>query len=105
MTPQFAGAPDGIRLSDRLLVEWVAKAKRGDPFPEPWAQAHSPWHSMVSHLVELGVLRSPAPDTPIDTIAREATAGAKVWLEQNPPPEPKPAPPSRAATRGRSYGR
>jgi hypothetical protein len=105
MTPQFAGAPDGIRLSDRLLVEWVAKASRGDSFPEPWSQAHSPWHSMVSHLVELGVLQSPAPDTPVDTIAREATAGAKVWLEQNPPPESKPAPQSRAAMRGRSYGR
>jgi hypothetical protein len=105
MTPQFAGAPDGIRLSDRLLVEWVAKARRGDPFPEPWAQAHSPWHSMVSHLVELRVLQAPAPDAPVATIAREATAAAKVWLEQNPPPEPTPAPPSRAATRGRSWGR
>lgn len=105
MTPQFAGAPDGIRLSDRRLVEWVANASRGDPFPEPWSNAHSPLHSMVSHLVQLGVLQPPAPDTPVAAIAQEATQAAKVWLEQHPPPPPEPAPTSRGASRGRSWGR
>jgi hypothetical protein len=105
MTPQFAGAPDGIRLSDRLLVEWVARASPGDPFPEPWSQAHSPLQSMVGHLVQLGVLQPPAPDTPVATIARDATAAAKVWLEQHPPQEPTPDPTPRGASRGRSWGR
>jgi hypothetical protein len=105
MTPQFAGAPDGIRLSDRLLIEWVAGASPGDSFPEPWSHAHSPLQSMVSHLVALGVLQPPAPDTPVATVAREATAAAKVWLQQHPPPAAEPPPPSRAASRGRSWGR
>jgi hypothetical protein len=105
MTPQFAGAPDGVRPSDWRLVEWVANASRGDAFPEPWSHAHSPLHSMVSHLIELGVMRPPAPDTPVAAIAAEATAAAKVWLERHPPPAPAPAPPSRGASRGRSWGR
>jgi hypothetical protein len=101
MTPLFAGAPDPIRLSDRLLVEWVAGAKPGDPFPEPWSQAHSPLQSMVSQLVELGVIEPPAPGTPVAKLA----AAAKLWLEKNPPPKPQSDPPSRGATRGRSWGR
>lgn len=105
MTPLFAGAPDDIRLSDRLLVEWVARAKPGDPFPEPWCNAHSPLKSIVSQLVELGVIEPPAPGTPVATIARDATAAAKAWLEQHPPPAPQPVAPSRAASRGRSWGR
>jgi hypothetical protein len=105
MTPLFAGAPDPIRLSDRLLVEWVAGAKPGDPFPEPWSQAHSPLQSMVSQLVELGVIEPPAPGTPVAKLASDATAAAKLWLEKNPPPKPQSDPPSRGATRGRSWGR
>jgi hypothetical protein len=35
-SPTFGGVPDKIRLGDWLLVEWVATAKPGDPFPEPW---------------------------------------------------------------------
>jgi hypothetical protein len=105
VTPQFAGAPDGIRLSDWLLVEWVANASRGDPFPEPWSHAHSPMRSMISHLVEIGVLKPPAPGTPADAIASEATAAARTWLEQHPRPDLQPAPPSRGASRGRSWGR
>jgi hypothetical protein len=105
MTPQFAGAPDDIRLSDRLLVEWVATASPGDPFPEPWCHAHAPLKSMVSHLVQLGVLQPPAPDASVATIARDATAAAKVWLEQHPPPPPQPVPTSRAQVRGRKWGR
>ncbi len=33
--PHFAGFPDKVRLSDWLLVEWVATAKKGAAFPEP----------------------------------------------------------------------
>jgi hypothetical protein len=105
MTPQFAGAPDGIRLSDRLLIEWVANASPGDAFPEPWSNAHSPLQSMIRHLVELGVLPPPARDAPVATIARDATAAAKVWLEHHPPPAPQPDPTPRGASRGRSWGR
>jgi hypothetical protein len=105
MTPRFAGAPDPIRLSDRLLVEWVAGASPGDPFPEPWSHAHSPLQSMVSHLVELGVIEPPAPDASVATIASGATAAAKAWLERHPPPPPQPDPPSPAEARGKRYGR
>lgn len=105
VTPQFAGAPDPIRLSDRLLVEWVAQAAPGDAFPEPWSYAHSPLQSMVRHLVELGVLEPPVTGTPVAQIARDATAAAKLWLERHPPPPPQPDPTSPAAARGRSWGR
>ena len=30
--PRFAGFPDKVRLSDWLLVEWVATAKKGAAF-------------------------------------------------------------------------
>ena len=105
MTPKFAGAPEPVGLSDRLLVEWVAKAAPGDAFPEPWCHAHSPLRSMVSHLVELGVLQPPAPDTPVATIAKDATAAAKRWLEQHPTPPPQPEPTPPGAARGKTYGR
>ena len=44
MTPglSFGGFPDKVRLSDWLLVEWVATARKGSAFPEPWCHAHSP---------------------------------------------------------------
>lgn len=100
----FAGFPDRVRLSDWLLVEWVATAKPGDPFPEPWSHAHSPLRSMLHQLAELGVMRPPAPGTDVATIARDATAAAKLWLEQHPRPEPEPITTSRAAQRGRSWG-
>ncbi|HEV2786563.1 MAG TPA: hypothetical protein VGV67_09265 [Solirubrobacteraceae bacterium] len=103
--PKFAGAPDPVRLSDRLLVEWVAQAKPGDPFPEPWCQAHAPLKSMVTQLVELGVIAPPPPDASVAEIARDATAAARVWLEEHPAPPPQPDPPPRGASRGRSYGR
>ena len=37
MTPGFAGFPDKVRLSDWLLVEWVATAKPGSRIPSPGA--------------------------------------------------------------------
>ena len=101
----FGGFPDRVRLSDWLLVEWVANAKPGDPFPEPWRQAHSPLESMLRQLAELGVMRPPKPGTDVATIARDATAAAKAWLERHPRPQPEPDPTSRGQARGRGWGR
>ncbi len=100
----FGGFPDRVRLSDWLLVEWVATAKKGSPFPEPWCHAHSPLDSMVHQLAELGVMQPPAPGTDVATIARDATAAAKAWLEQHPRPEPEPLTTTRRQERGRPYG-
>jgi hypothetical protein len=100
----FGGYPDRLRLSDWLLVEWVATAKRGSAFPEPWCHAHSPLESMVRQLVELGVMDPPAPGTDVATIARDATAAAQAWLKEHPRPEPEPFATSRRQQRGRSYG-
>ena len=93
--PRFGGVPDKLRHGDWLLVHWVATAKRGDPFPEPWCHAHSPLTSMIAHLVALDVIERPGPDADVPTIAREATAAAQRWLETHPEPERKPEPPHR----------
>jgi hypothetical protein len=103
--PSFGGFPDPVRASDRALVEWVATAKPGDQFPEPWCQAHSPLQSMIAHLADIGVMQLPAQGTDIATVARDATAAAKDWLERNPPPPPRPEKGSRAEIRGRTWGR
>lgn len=100
----FAGFPDHVRLSDWLLVEWVANAEKGAAFPEPWCHAHSPLRSMIHQLVELGVMTPPAPDTDVATIARDASAAAKVWLQSHPRPEPQPLTTTRRQERGRPYG-
>jgi hypothetical protein len=105
MSPSFAGFPDPVRQSDRRLVEWVANAKPGDPFPEPWSHAHSPLQSMLLQLADLGVMQPPAPGTDVATIASDASAAAKRWLEQHPPPKPQPEQGSRAEIRGRTWGR
>jgi hypothetical protein len=105
MSPSFAGFPDPVRASDRRLVEWVATAKPGDPFPEPWCHAHSPLQSMVLQLDALGVMPKPAPGTPVAEVARQASDAAKVWLEQHPPPPPQPESGSRAQIRNRNWGR
>ena len=102
--PGFAGFPDKVRLSDWLLVEWVATAKQGAPFPEPWCHAHSPLESMVHQLCELGVTQEPAPGTDVATVARDATTAAQAWLERNPRPEPEPLMTTRRQQRGRPYG-
>ncbi|HEX4364843.1 MAG TPA: hypothetical protein VHZ75_09870 [Solirubrobacteraceae bacterium] len=104
MTPGFAGFPDPVRLSDWLLVEWVATAKRGDAFPDPWCHAHSPLKSMIDALVELSVMRQPPPDASVKEIAAEATAAAQAWLQTHPRPDPAPVRERRTVERGRKYG-
>lgn len=79
------GVPERITLSDRLLVEWVAAAKPGDAFPEPWCHAHAPLRAIVRQLVELGVIAQPAADATAAEIARVASAAAPGWLEAHPP--------------------
>jgi len=76
--------PPRVRLSERLLVEWVAHAKVGDPFPEPWSSARDPRESIVRTLVGLGVMAPPARDASVAAIAQQASAAARAWLEQNP---------------------
>jgi hypothetical protein len=105
--PGFGGFPDPVRPSDRALVEWVASATPGDQFPEPWAQAHSPLQSIIAHLAELGVMELPAQGTDIPTVARDATAAARDWLERNPAAgaDVEPEKGTRAQVRGRTWGR
>ena len=93
--PKFGGVPDQLRHRDWELVGWVAEAKRGDAFPEPWCHAHSPLQAMIGQLVDLGVMERPAADTDVATIAREASAAAKRWLETHPEPARRPEPPHR----------
>ena len=106
MTPglNFGGFADHVRQSDWLLVEWVATAKPGAPFPEPWCHAHSPLHSMLHQLAELGVMQPPQPGTDVATLARDATAAAKLWLQSHPRPDPEPLTTTRRQQRGRPYG-
>lgn len=69
---------------DRMLIEWVAQAKVGDPLPEPWSYARSPLESVVRTLAMLGVIGRPDPDASWAAIAQEASAAARTWLEHNP---------------------
>ena len=71
--------------SDRRLIEWVANAAVGDPFPEPWSYCSSPLESVVLTLSDVGVMARPARGTEWAAIAQEATASAARWLERNPP--------------------
>ncbi len=87
-----------VSLSDRYLVEWVAQAKVGDQFPEPWKWASDPIESIIRSLVELGVIEKPAPDADLATVAKEAGVCARAWLEANPPAPPSgPAGPAAGA--------
>jgi hypothetical protein len=88
--PSFAGTPDPVGLADWLLIEWVAGAKPGDAFPEPWCQAHDPPQTMLRRLAALGVMAPPAPGSDDATTAREASAAAARWLEQHPRPDAEP---------------
>ncbi len=76
--------PPRVALRERLLVEWVANAKVGDPFPEPWCNAMNPRESIIRTLVMLGVIKLPAPDTSMAQVAQEASVAARTWLEQHP---------------------
>ena len=87
-----ADEPRPISLRDRLLVEWVAQAKVGDPLPEPWSYSRTPLASVVRTLIMLGVVERPDPDASLASIARDASAAACEWLEHNPAPPPRPAP-------------
>jgi len=84
--------PQTISVRDRLLIEWVAQAKVGDPLPAPWSDSRTPLQSVVRTLVMLGVIERPDPDTPLAQVARDASAAARVWLEAH-PADPEPAPP------------
>ena len=77
------GAPR-VALRERLLVEWVASAKVGDPFPEPWSNAMNPRESIIRTLVMLRVIPLPAPDANMAAVAQEASVAARAWLEQHP---------------------
>ena len=87
-----------VSLADRRLVEWVAQAKIGDDFPEPWKWASDPIESIVRTLVGLGVIDRPPPDMPLAEVAEQAGVAARAWLQANPP-----APPS--GSQGVSSGR
>lgn len=93
--PRFGGVPDRLRHGDWLLVRWVAEAKPGDSYPEPWCNAHSPMQAMIGQLVDLDVIERPASGTDVATIARDASAAAARWLETHPEPAREPEPPHR----------
>jgi len=76
--------PQRVPLRDRLLVEWVASAKVGDPFPQPWSNAMNPRASIIRTLVMLDVIPLPPPDANMAAIAEEASVAARAWLERNP---------------------
>ncbi len=73
-----------VALRERLLVEWVASAKVGDPFPEPWSNAMNPRESIIRTLVMLRVIPLPAADANMAAVAREASVAARAWLERHP---------------------
>jgi hypothetical protein len=81
-----------ISVRDRLLIEWVAQAKVGDALPPPWSDSRSPLRSVVRTLIMLGVIENPDPGTPLATVASDASAAARVWLEAHPPEPEGPAP-------------
>jgi hypothetical protein len=85
-----------VSLADRHLVEWVAQAKVGDQFPEPWKWASDPIESIIRTLVGLGVIEKPAPDADLAAVATEAGVAARAWLDAN--PKPPPATPQGPAT-------
>ena len=82
-TPVRVDDPVAISVRDRLLVEWVAQAKVGDPLPPPWSDSQSPLESVVRTLIMLGVIERPDPGTSLASVARAASAAARGWLEAN----------------------
>jgi hypothetical protein len=97
--PDGSSSPGPTRISmrDRLLVEWVAQAKVGDPLPPPWSDSRTPLQSVIRSLIMLGVIERPEPDASLASIARDASAAAQVWLQAHPadaePPPPVLEPP------------
>ena len=81
-----------MSVRDRLLVEWVAQAKVGDPLPPPWSDSKSPLQSVVRTLTMLGIIDRPDPETPLAAVARDASAAARAWQEAHPPGPEQPAP-------------
>lgn len=77
--------PVRVSPKDRLLVEWVAQAKVGDPLPAPYCYASSPLESVIRNLAILGVIPRPGPDQTWASMAVAASAAAQVWLEAHPP--------------------
>ncbi len=73
--------PRRLLLSERRLVEWVARAKVGEPLPEPHCWALRPMESVVRTLVDLRVMPPPAPGA---DIAQQASAAAQRWLDEHP---------------------
>ena len=87
--------PARVSVRERLLVEWVAEAKVGDEIPPPWSYSRTPLYSVVRTLMLIGVIGKPDPETPLATVAIEASAAARAWLEANPPEPLADAPPPR----------
>ncbi len=81
--------PMAVRVTprDRLLIEWVAGAKVGDPLPEPWSYARSPLESVIRNLAILGVIERAGPDDTWASMAPKATTCAQAWLDAHPPEE------------------
>jgi hypothetical protein len=84
--------PATLSVRDRLLVEWVAQAKVGDPLPPPWSDSRTPLRSVVRTLIMLGVIDTPDADASLASIARDASAAARVWLQDHPAAPQQPAP-------------
>lgn len=76
--------PVRVSKRDRMLIEWVAKAKVGDTLPEPWSYARSPLESVIRNLAILGVIERPGPDDTWASMAPRASAAARSWLEAHP---------------------
>ena len=96
--PGFAGFPDKVRLSDWLLVEWVATAKQRRAVPRAVVPGALAAGVDGPPARELGVMRSRRPGPTSPTIAREATAAARAWLERNPRPRARAADDASAAS-------
>lgn len=88
-----------VTARERMLVEWVAEAKVGDELPPPWSYSRTPLYSVVRTLMLIGVIGKPDPETPLATVAREASAAARAWLEANPSDPPAPPADARPSAR------
>jgi hypothetical protein len=84
-----------VTARERMLVEWVAEAKIGDQLPPPWSYSRTPLYSVVRTLMLIGVIDKPDPATPLPTVAAEASAAARAWLQANPPEPLADTPPAR----------